>query len=294
MKTIQLLITFLTVSIFGFLPTTVSGQNKDTDKSLLYKIEGNGIQTSYLFGTIHLIEKDKFVMHDKTKTAFENSDQLVLELDMDDASLQMEMLKHSIMEEGKSLKDYMSEEEDAKIDEALKEASGFSLKLFYKMKPFVLNTLFITAYVEGETTSYEETFMAMAKEKDIEILGLETVAEQIAVFDDIPYEDQIDELVQMIDEQEKNKKIFQDMVQLYLLEDVEAIFQFTREQSKESKAYDETSLLTKRNSNWIPQIGELAKDKATFFAVGAAHLGGDIGVIKLLREAGYTVTPVIQ
>ncbi len=51
-------------------------------------------------------------------------------------------------------------------------------------------------------------------------------------------------------------------------------------------------LLTNRNKKWIPEIIEQAKLKPTFFAVGAAHLGNDVGVINLLRKQGYTVTPV--
>ena len=94
MKSLQLLVTFLAFSLFGSIPNSVNAQQKNNDKSLLYKIEGNNIKTSYLYGTIHLIEKEKFIMHDKTKHAFDQTEQLVLELDMDDASLQMDMMKH--------------------------------------------------------------------------------------------------------------------------------------------------------------------------------------------------------
>ena len=51
-------------------------------------------------------------------------------------------------------------------------------------------------------------------------------------------------------------------------------------------------LLKNRNTNWIPKIEKAAKEKPTFFGVGAAHLGGDDGVIKLLRKKGYTVEAV--
>jgi uncharacterized protein YbaP (TraB family) len=51
-------------------------------------------------------------------------------------------------------------------------------------------------------------------------------------------------------------------------------------------------LLSDRNHNWIPVIGEEAKKRPTFFAFGAGHLGGENGVINLLRKAGFTVKPI--
>ena len=54
----------------------------------------------------------------------------------------------------------------------------------------------------------------------------------------------------------------------------------------------EDLLLVRRNRNWIPVMGEMMMAKPTFFAVGAGHLGGDEGVVALLREAGYTVKPL--
>ena len=51
-------------------------------------------------------------------------------------------------------------------------------------------------------------------------------------------------------------------------------------------------LLINRNKNWIPEISKYAKEKPTFFGVGAGHLPGENGVINLLRKAGYTVKAV--
>ena len=50
--------------------------------------------------------------------------------------------------------------------------------------------------------------------------------------------------------------------------------------------------LFKRNQNWIPKIEEKIKDHSCFIAVGAAHLPGDKGVLNMLKQKGYTVTPV--
>jgi len=51
-------------------------------------------------------------------------------------------------------------------------------------------------------------------------------------------------------------------------------------------------LLVKRNNNWVEKMPKIMKEKSTFFAVGAAHLLGDIGILDLLRAEGYIVTPI--
>jgi uncharacterized protein YbaP (TraB family) len=52
------------------------------------------------------------------------------------------------------------------------------------------------------------------------------------------------------------------------------------------------NFLVKRNQNWIPQISKMVQEKPIFIAVGAGHLPGEQGVLKLLQEAGYTITAV--
>jgi hypothetical protein len=53
-------------------------------------------------------------------------------------------------------------------------------------------------------------------------------------------------------------------------------------------------LLDQRNINWIERIHSLATNEKTFFAVGAAHLGGEIGILRLLQDAGYKVIPILD
>ena len=63
------------------------------------------------------------------------------------------------------------------------------------------------------------------------------------------------------------------------------------------KFMDEKSkpvMLDNRNSNWVKDMPAMMKNESVFFAVGAAHLAGEKGVIQLLQKAGYTVKPIIN
>lgn len=107
---------------------------------------------------------------------------------------------------------------------------------------------------------------------------------------EIPYQKQAELLMETVNDMEGMKKIFAKLVGVYKTQDIEALHEMIAEQSGGEEFAQ--FMIYKRNKNWIPKIGELAKDKTTFFAVGSGHLGGELGVVNLLKEAGYTVTPI--
>lgn len=284
MKTIRIMISLLLV-ISGW---TVQAQTES--KSLLWKVEGENIKTSYLYGTIHLLPQDAFEIKEKVTDAFNSSEQIVLEIDMDDPSMQMKLMQNAAMKGGTTLDQVFSEEDYQAVSDALKETMGIGLELMNTMKPFMIASMLIGNLIEGTPASYELTFMQMAKENGLEILGLETIEDQMAVFDKIPYEKQAKDVVEMVRNQEETKQEFAEMVKAYNNEDIDQLFNIIDDYADTATEMEE--LIVNRNQNWIPVIGELAKEKVSFFGVGAAHLGGEQGVINLLKEAGYTVSPV--
>lgn len=265
-------------------------QNQLEDNSLLYKVEGQGIQPSYLFGTIHVLPQKDFVLKEKVKTAFNASELIVLELDMDDPGMQVEMMQNALMSNGQTLDKLFDAEHYKKLDDALKETLGMGVAPFNSMKPFVVSSMLLMRYLGEQPASFEGSFIQMAQAGNKEILGLETVADQMQVFDDIPYEEQVDDIEEMLDNPTDASEGFALMVDTYKKEDIGALYEMMADQM-ESELQMEL-LLHKRNRDWIPKITEFAKTQSTFFGVGAGHLGGEQGVVTLLRKAGYQVTPI--
>ncbi len=285
MKNIKLLLGII-VGVFG-LWSQAQGQDQH---SLLWLIEGNGIQPSYVYGTMHLLPKEKFDLAPKVKDAFEASEQIVLELDMDEPSLQTEIMKHIPMSDGQTLDKLMSEQSYQKLDETLKQTIGAGAQMFNTWKPIGITSMLYISYLGGQPASFEATFVNMAKEQNKEILGLETVEEQMQVFENIPYSEQIKDIEDLLFQTEASQAALFEMVELYLQEDVSGLYEFTA-QFLDTEA-EQHFMLDERNQNWVPLIGKLAADESTFFGVGAAHLGGEQGVLSLLKQAGYSVTPV--
>ncbi|MBC8754546.1 TraB/GumN family protein [Kordia sp. YSTF-M3] len=261
------------------------------EKSLLWKITGKDIKKpSYLYGTIHLTCDYEFT--DKLKKAFDETDRLVLEIDMSNPNLQMDMMKFIFMEDGKTIKGLLNEDDYKTLADFFKEQVGMDLKLFDKMKPLAItSTITAKMAVCDNGTAYDMEFMKVSKAQNEEVIGLETIADQMKVFDDIPYEDQLKTLVEMAKEgMEESKKGFEEMTRYYNAEDLEGLLKVTTEQGLEGDFQE--SLVDQRNRNWIPLIEKITAEAPTFIGVGALHLPGEQGVINLLRKQGYTVVPV--
>ncbi|MEL7147260.1 MAG: TraB/GumN family protein [Bacteroidota bacterium] len=266
-----------------------SAQKKQ--KSLLWKVSGNGIQPSYLMGTFHMLPNEDFEMKKKVKDAFTASEQIVLELDMDDPSMSSKMMQQMMMTDGKTLKDFMTAEEAEFLDKKLTESFGQGLSTLGRMKPLAILSMVTISVMGEQPASFELSFVQMAQKQKKEVLGLETVKEQMQVFEDISYESQLDDIIEMLEDDDATEAYFDKMIATYRSEDLNALMSLM-EEYYEGREDEMARLLDVRNMNWIPQIGELAKDKTTFFAVGAGHLPGKKGVIQLLQKAGYKVTPV--
>ncbi|MCT4643567.1 MAG: TraB/GumN family protein [Carboxylicivirga sp.] len=262
-------------------------------KSLLWKISGNDLEKpSYLFGTIHLICPDDYFIPENLPEALKQCKQLVLEVDMSDPTLMQKMQAGMMNPQMKNIKADLSEEDAKIINDALVKAMGMGIDQLGIMKPWALSTMIaVTMGLEcKQPAQYEMELMKMAKEKEMPLMGLETVEAQLAVFDNIPYTRQLEMLTDGIKNIEEDKALFVKMVDHYKAQDVFGLYKLMLEQD-EMADFGEY-LLDGRNKNWIPILTKSMNDKACFIAVGAGHLGGENGVIALLRAKGYKVEAV--
>jgi uncharacterized protein YbaP (TraB family) len=159
-------------------------------------------------------------------------------------------------------------------------------------KPFMVATMMLSEYVGSQPASFEMTLMSMASAREMPISGLETIESQMAIFDSIPYESQAEDLMEMVEEGDEMKALFADMVAQYKAEEINALYKTTEEYTDSD---DEMRfMLHNRNANWAEVLEERLGEKTLFIAVGAAHLGGEEGVINLLKEQGYQMTPLMD
>jgi uncharacterized protein YbaP (TraB family) len=263
------------------------------EKGVFYEVSGNGLaQPSYLFGTFHIVCHEDVRLSAATSKALADAKQLYLEIDFDDPSLQTDLIKSMMFGDGRTLKDVMKPEDFELLDDYLHRNGGPGVVPMAAFKPIALLSIVVKDILMCETDSFDLTLMTIALQADKEILGLESVGEQMAALDKIPVEDQARDLVEMIRQPAKAQKELSGLMDAYKAQDLSALMRRMRDSAFDSDFKFEDDLLNKRNANWIPVIEKAARAKTTFFAFGAAHLAGPKGVVNLLREKGYAVKSV--
>lgn len=279
--------------------TMVSNEYKPLDNSLLWKIEGNGsVASSYLYGTIHMIKADDFFLPSGTMSAIDAADQVVFEIDMNqmsDIGTMMGLMSKAFMKDGMTISDLLNAVE-YKLLESKFEKLGLPMMMLERIKPAFL-TVFAydidpSSMQNGSIKSYEMEFFEMANNANKLVSGLETIEFQMSVFDSISYEDQAKMLVDALKAGDSENDDFKVMTDMYLAQNINAMVEMIDEDEVMGSEGSNDILLTGRNKNWIPIMSDLMKTKKVFFAVGAAHLAGQTGIINLLKKEGYKLTPV--
>lgn len=295
-KRVLLLICLL---LLPFLRPADACAQRPLEKSVLWEVSGKGLSApSYLFGTIHAICAEDLSITESIKKRVGASQQLYLELDFDDVGMMpdmqqmMGMQEMMFMKDGTTLESLLSESEYKLVDRYFTDSLGLPLGLMKNIKPFFLTSLMMPSVLDCPPASWETSLVELAREQGTEVKGLETIEEQLALFDKIPYKDQAAMLVESLKDSGKSKEEFGKLVNLYKQGDIEALQKIVTSQSSGLGKYDQL-LVTERNKRWVPLIEKAAREKPTFFAVGAGHLGGANGMVRLLRKAGYTVKPVM-
>ncbi len=262
------------------------------ENTLLWKITGPGINApSYLYGTIHLMCPQDIVVSTELRAKFYSTKQLFLELDMDDPSVLAKTMTQMNMANDTTLSQLLSKEQYDSVASAFQKMTGMPLTMLETMKPELIETVIYPSLLGCQgAEAWEQKFTEMAKANNMEVKGLEQIEDQLKIFDAIPYKVQAEELAETILNIDSVKKSFLGMLQLYKEKNLKALNNMMNAEDAFAEYSD--LLLTNRNAKWIPEIIEQAKTKPTFFAVGAAHLGAENGVINLLKKQGYSVTPV--
>ena len=263
-------------------------------KTLLWQISGNGMQApSYVFGTMHILCSKDVRLGDSLKNVIKSSSKIYFEVDMDDMAEMMGVMAYINMSGNKKLSDLLTAEEYKKLkDYFTSNPPQIPFQMMQSFKPF-----FISSFIEEQRMTctdkkgMEQLIMDEAGQYKKEIKGLETMKFQASVFDSIPYAEQAKELVKSLDSLDASSRQTQELISVYKQQELKKIEVLSSKDDEGMQKYMDL-LLYNRNTDWVTKIGNITTSGSYLFAVGAAHLVGDRGLLNLLRQKGYTVTPV--
>lgn len=270
---------------------------------LLWKVSGNGLdRPSYVIGTHHLAPlsvKDSIA---NLQQAIDQTEQVYGEIVMDDANnpeILMKMQQAMMLPADTTLKSFYTQAQYDTIAAVVKNYMGVDLALFDKLKPATITTQLSVALAMKSLKGFnpqeqlDTWFQTQARQAGKKVGSLETIDMQINVL----YNSQTltrqalllyctaTHIEQGVDQSLR-------MNQAYMkqnLDELLAIIEEKMNDACDSTPEEISTLIYGRNANWARQFPSIMKQSPTLFVVGAGHLPGPQGLLKLLQKQGYTV-----
>jgi uncharacterized protein YbaP (TraB family) len=126
--------------------------------------------------------------------------------------------------------------------------------------------------------------------------GLETVAEQMGLFDGLSRKDQITLLEDTLDNLDTVAQMLDELQAAYLDRDLKRLMELNEAAMRDSDPLlAETfnrKVIVERNYRMAERMQPRLREGQQFIAVGALHLAGKEGLLNLLVERGYRLSRV--
>jgi len=267
----------------------------DTPLHSLWELHGKH-NSVFLLGSIHVLRPADYPLDPAVMRAYASSKSLVMEInlaDMDLEQLQGEMMASAMLPEGKSLPEVLGAKRYARAEILAREV-GVELSTFDQFAPWfaaeAISQLQLMQLGFQPTSGVEMYFLERARGDGKSVAGLETVHDQIALFEGLSMDAQAEYLVSSLEQAHELPKQVDDMVHAWQRGDT-AWFddQMRSELGRDPALYQ--SVLAARNRKWIPKIEALLNDDKNYLViVGTGHLVGRNSVIEMLKKDGIGAT----
>jgi uncharacterized protein len=267
----------------------------DTPLHSLWELHGKH-NTVFLLGSIHVLRPGDYPLSPAVMQAYTSSKSLLMEINLEEMDLQQlqeEMLTSAMLPEGKSLPEVLGPKRYSRAETLAREV-GVELATFDRFAPWfaaeAISQLQLQQLGFEPTSGVEMYFLERARSDGKSIAGLETVHDQIALFEGLSMDAQAEYLLSSLEQAHELPKQVDDMVHAWQRGDtVWFDDQLKSELGRDPALYQ--SVLAARNRKWIPKIEALLNDDKNYLViVGTGHLVGRNSVIELLKKDGVGAT----
>jgi len=272
-----------------------------TQAQLIWKITGNGIKKpSYLFGTHHLIPIQFLDSIPGLYKAFNESEKVVGEMVLNNIDATEKIQQAAIMPNNLRIDSLLKPADYKLVDTELKSVLKFGLKDVPILNPTMLVTMYeleVYKKLTGLTDDKQSDsyFQLVAVQKDKKVIGLENLDQQIKfLFGSTDYKRQAQILVETVRRKNEMLKEMLQLNKLYKTGKLDQLVELSKGKGNITDMTDEeyAIMVDNRNADWVTKLPQIIKESSCFIAVGALHLGGKNGLIKLLQKKGYKVSPL--
>lgn len=256
---------------------------------ILWRVESPGHSISHVFGTIHLSDPRVTELPPKVAEIFQGSDSFGMEVLLD-ADAILEMSAAMFYSGNQSLeKDIDPDLFDDAVE--LLGRYGVSAEVARRLKPWsAFTTLSLPPGKAG--APLDLLLLTLAEQGGKSVFGLESIKEQVDVFERLTMSDQRDLLAEAVCHYDEFQTEIEEMIGHYLAQDLDAMMRMSMRYRSPMHDRFMDSLLWQRNRRLAERMLPHLQQGGAFIAIGALHLPGIGGVLDLLNKRGYAITPI--
>ncbi len=263
------------------------------ERALLFEISAEGVPPCYLLGTIHSEDPRVLALSPATQDAFDRTPVFILETIPDTQAI-ARSLRIMAYNDGRDLAGVAGAPLYGRVIEAMAER-GLTEAAIRDFKPWAAATLLsLPPAVSGEFLDIRLYQAALAADK--QVFGLETIEEQVAIFDSLGEEDQILLLRETLDNRDQLPQIFERLLGAYLDRDLTALARlgdlYLGQGDPRLAENFRRAALDDRNLRMAARLDVHLRTGGCFIAVGALHLPGEEGLLARLGRQGLRVRAV--
>ena len=258
---------------------------------LLWKIAKAGAPDSFLYGTVHLADPALATPSPVVLAALRGARVFGLEVLFDEATLG----RIAASMQAAAPNNLGSTASSATLREAEKRlaAYGVDAASARRLKPWAAwTTLGLPPSQATAGEALDLRLLALARQSGLEAFGLETLEEQVAVFDAMSLPDQLALLQDILCFTDAQQAELAATIAAWQREDLAWLLAQGRQQASPAVQSLMQRLLEDRNATLAQRLLPRLQQGGVFTAMGAAHLPGSDGVLARVARAGYTVSPV--
>ncbi len=260
---------------------------------MLWKVRKGKGRSSYLLGTIHSSDRRVVRLRPAVARALDRSERFVMEMIPDTSALRLFGIT-MVFNDGRSLQSVLDQD---LYDQVVKAMADYGLPelAIRNMKPWVIMAM-LSMPKPGNEPILDLVLHQEAVSAGKATAGLESAKEQLAVFEGLSLEDQVRLLEMTLAQLPEMPKMMAQLLQAYIDDDLKRIARIAagyKNQGDDALMERFSHRLNDaRNVRMVNRMASYLKMGNSFIAVGAMHLPGPTGLIELLRQEGYTVSPV--
>ena len=263
------------------------------DQGLLWRVEKPGVAASHVFGTIHVDDPRVIALPPSVAAGLDGARSFTMEVSLDAPNL-MALAARMLYTDGRTLDAVTGADLYRRLVPAM-EARGMPEAVVRSFRPWAA-MMILAMPQQSSTEVLDFVLYKRARARGLPVFELETVDDQIGAFEGMPENHEVLMLRHTVDTLATLPQRMERLLAAYLARDLAAMWRLSEETTrnrpdlKATNELFERLLLTDRNRHMVERMQPQLQQGGAFVAVGALHLYGERGVLRLLESRGWKLT----